>query len=151
MDIFELIVPFLIFLVPMMIKSFFDKKKADAKQEEKNMNQGKEDVSKEKDTDELDRRIPIPSLTEHIKKNIEDRANKELERKTKVEKQNKKYKNNVTDKPKTSLNIIKDDEIRSNEIGLDRTKLKLNKNDLVKGIVMSEILSPPKALKGRNN
>ncbi|MBS4535271.1 hypothetical protein GOQ29_06525 [Clostridium sp. D2Q-14] len=159
MNIFEFIGPFLIFLIPVVIKSFAEKQKANKKQNERNINGN---LSKERNAVGLENIEAIPPMKDDFGKNIKEKKERVIKHKVnekikseikkakenKVE-QNKKYEVNIEKEPKATLKISKNDKIKKNEIGSDNIQLKFDKESIVKGIVMSEILSSPKALKGK--
>jgi len=167
MDILDLIFPLLILLGPALLKSFSDKKKVEKQRNTQsidNKNRDKEEVKKiEKSPVQarinevkrtLDRKLNTQNPSDSEKKlsterNISKRVDEEelISRVTKERRSEDRYKVNE-EKQRVVRNR---DAIKDNEIGNNDIDLKFNKRELVKGIIMSEILSPPKALKNKTN
>ncbi|MBS4536897.1 hypothetical protein GOQ27_00390 [Clostridium sp. D2Q-11] len=167
MDILDLIFPLLILLGPALLKSFSDKNKVEKQRNTQsidNKNRDKEEVKKiEKSPVQarinevkrtLDRKLNTqnPSDSERklsAERNITKRVDEE-ELISRVTKERRSVDRNKVNEQKQRV-VRNKDVIKDNEIGNNDIDLKFDKRELVKGIIMSEILSPPKALKNKTN
>lgn len=147
MDIFGAFIPFLFVIITIVAKTFSDKEKI-----------SKEEIHKKINTTIEKQRKTIKSYTDQAFDSINNSTKKtevkkevKLENKKIVEKVEKKVnKPKKVETPIMATSIIENSEIKREEIK-DNIGLEFNKKDIVKGIVMAEILSPPKALRNKNN
>jgi len=173
MDFLDLIFPLLILLGPAIFRSINQKNKVEKKNAKKAQTNVEQKVSKKENVknipdyyDRFEKKSKKDSLRRDEEKNIkeekritEEERIKELKRKREIyansEKKltrNKKSRSKIDEEEiisgrnRSIKRNIGLDYIKQEEIGRDDIDLRFDKTQLVQGIILSEVLSKPKAL-----
>lgn len=144
---------FIILFIPLFVKSLRDKGKISREQQNKNLRKNLKNYKYNMEVPQYDRRQIVEKKEQKVEKY-------EVDKKTSNQLNNNETQNTPVDVKKLqyTLNKVQDykykdnqrSEIRKNReqqrMGKNKIKLDFGRDDIIKGIVMAEILSKPKGI-----